>query len=40
MSPRHRPRPQGTPQLFEDWETETMHAHDWPRGLGENPGMR
>ncbi|MET7575185.1 DUF6300 family protein [Streptomyces sp. NPDC005492] len=23
--------PQALPQLFEDWETETMHAHGWAR---------
>ncbi|WP_221360890.1 DUF6300 family protein [Streptomyces beigongshangae] len=23
--------PKALPQLFEDWETETMHAHGWAR---------
>ncbi|MGW1041048.1 DUF6300 family protein [Streptomyces sp. NPDC002547] len=23
--------PAALPQLFEDWETETMHAHGWVR---------
>ncbi|MFJ8786972.1 DUF6300 family protein [Streptomyces sp. NPDC102476] len=29
---RHADRdPKALPQLFEDWETETMHAHGWAR---------
>jgi hypothetical protein len=23
--------PKALPQLFEDWETETMHSHGWAR---------
>lgn len=24
--------PKALPQLFDDWETETVHAHGWARG--------
>lgn len=29
--------PKALPQLFEDWETETMHTHGWARAPQPEP---